>query len=491
MFGYATPEEIGISSKKILDFYKFLDEHQISAHSLIMARGNKIFTEGYWKPFDCNFKHRMYSVSKSFVSIAVGFAVQDGLIALEDKFIKYFPEYDDESLHEYFKMQTIEDMLKMRTCKSHCTSWFLTNTKNRIDTYFMDKPTRMPDMMFDYDSSGSYMLGVIVERVTGKPFLEYLKEKVLIKAGFSKDAYCIQCPGGNSFGDSGVMCTIKDMLIFARFVMDKGKIDGVSYLDEKYIEKAIESHGPTNVDANFKYNDVGYGYQIWKMGSKGYAFIGMGDQLAICVPEKDFIFAINSDNQGNPHVRQFMLEKVFSDIVDNFDQDMEKNDESYKELETYINSLELTHLSGNTDSDFLENVNDVWYDFPENGTGISSLKIQINGNVGKLCYNNKQGYKELVFGMGYNEFSQFPQEGYSDLVATYSQPGHKYRCATSAVWNGERNLQIKCQIIDKYFGRLAINLGYRDNMLLIRMEKVAEAFLNEYEGCILGKKRGE
>lgn len=69
MFECISPEKAGISSEKVLKFIKTLDTYNFCTHSLIMARGKKIFAEAYYAPFHKKFKHRMYSVSKSFVEL--------------------------------------------------------------------------------------------------------------------------------------------------------------------------------------------------------------------------------------------------------------------------------------------------------------------------------------------------------------------------------------------------------------------------------------
>ena len=93
MFYNITPEKAGISSAKILKFIKTLDDYNFCTHSCIMCRGKGIFAEGYYAPFHKDYLHRIYSVSKSFVSVAVGLAVEDGLLSLEDKLVSFFPEY--------------------------------------------------------------------------------------------------------------------------------------------------------------------------------------------------------------------------------------------------------------------------------------------------------------------------------------------------------------------------------------------------------------
>ena len=90
---FKTPEQSGISSRHVLAFYKELDACNLSTHSVILSRGNSFFSECYYAPFHKDFQHRMYSTSKSFISIAVGFCEQDGLLSLDDPVSKYFPEF--------------------------------------------------------------------------------------------------------------------------------------------------------------------------------------------------------------------------------------------------------------------------------------------------------------------------------------------------------------------------------------------------------------
>ena len=118
MFDKKTPESMGISSEKILDFMKFLDSYKMSTHSVLMAKGNSIVAEGHYAPVDGNFLHRMYSVSKSFVAMAVGLAYTEGLLSLDDKIMSYLPEYINENIDEYSRNVTIRDMISMQRGES-------------------------------------------------------------------------------------------------------------------------------------------------------------------------------------------------------------------------------------------------------------------------------------------------------------------------------------------------------------------------------------
>ena len=488
-FKTVTPEEAGISSEKVVDFLKTLDSYQFCTHDVIMARGDKIFAEVYYKPFDRNFKHRMYSVSKSFVSVALGMAVEEGLLSLSDKMIQFFPEYVPSDVDEWMKETTIRDMLTMETSIQNPVFWFPTGTKDRTEMYFQKYGEKVPGTLFCYDSPGSYMLGVIVERVTGKPFLEYMKEKALCEIGFSGDAYCLKVPGGHSFGDSGVMCTARDLLIFARFVMNKGAWCGKQYMDRTYLEEAVQKQVSNANTTQVSYNTYGYGYQIWKAPNDGFAFIGMGDQFAICDPQTDFIFIINADNQGSKQAtRAILYHELYKSIIPFLASPLARNEAAYAGLCEYAKEAELFSLKQEGRNPFESEIDGKVYRLKENPMKMEYITFRFEGRKGILGYQNEQGKKELAFGLGYNEFGKFPQEGYSDMVATEYVPGHYYDCACSADWIEKRKLRIKVQIIDKYFGNACLIFSFKDTRVTVLMTKSAENFLQEYEGLAIGEE---
>ena len=92
MFEKITPEQAGVSSAKIERMINFLERNGYVFHSLLLMKGDKLFGEYYWKPFDKDFCHRMYSQTKSYVGIAIGLLVDDGKLDLDAKIASFFPE---------------------------------------------------------------------------------------------------------------------------------------------------------------------------------------------------------------------------------------------------------------------------------------------------------------------------------------------------------------------------------------------------------------
>ena len=486
---YITPEQAGVKSENIEKYIEILKRQRLATHNVIMAKGDNIFFEKYWSPFHKDFLHRMYSVSKSFVSVAIGFLEQEGLISLDDKIIKYFPEELKNQSDENMKNQTIRHMLMMSTAKPP-KSWFVEKPEDRVKFYFENdrKETRPSGTIFNYDSTGSFVLGALVERLTGKMFMDYLREKLFTKIGVSEEAYCLKCPGGHSWGDSAVLCKPTDLLKVALFVMRKGNWNGEQILNEKYLADATSTQITNNNWDTNAFNAQGYGYQFWKTYDDAFFFNGMGCQFAVCVPKKDMILIYNGDNQGKEDVCQCIIDDFMKLIVNTSSEEpIEENPEAFKNLEERTENLKLVSTDGAKKSDFEKEINGVTYLLDKNPMGITKFRLVFEENSGKFEYTNAQGDKVLYFGRSENAFATFPQEGYSDDVGSVRTKGMYYNCAASASWVEEKKIYIKVQIIDKYFGNLGITIGFRDDVCGIYMNKKAEDFLCEYEGFAGGR----
>ncbi len=489
---HITPEQAGVSSESIKQFIELLEEKQLSTHDLIFMKGDSIFFEKYWEPFHKNFLHRMYSVSKSFVSLAIGFAEQDGLLNLDDRITKYFPNETENQSDENVRNQTIRHMLMMSTAKP-AQYWFDARTDDRVRLYFENEAenSRPSGTIFEYDSPGSFVLCALAERLTGKNFIEYLREKLFDKIGVSSNIHCLKCPGGHSWGDSAILCTAEDLLRVARFTMNLGEWDGEQILNREYVSAAISKQIDNNVLGICDYDTLGYGYLFWRTYENSYFFNGMGCQLAVCVPDKDLIMVYNADNQGIVTAKKTVIDGFFSIIADKMsDVPLENNEIAHEELENYCSNLKLIVAKGEYESEYSSKIDGVTYQMGKNPMKISKMRIKFEGDCGYMEYSNEQGDKTLHFGIGKNVFSKFPQMGYSKEVGSESCGGHMYDCAASAAWVEPRKLLIKVQIIDEYFGNLNITVSFTESAdkVGVYMVKTAEDFLGEYEGFAGGAK---
>ena len=110
-----TAWQAGLRKADLQGFLDRLSQHGVNMHSILMSRFDKLFLECYWEPFTADTPHRMYSVTKSFVSIAIGCLLDDGLLSLDDPIIRYFPDKLPPVIYPWLEKQTIRDMLMMCT----------------------------------------------------------------------------------------------------------------------------------------------------------------------------------------------------------------------------------------------------------------------------------------------------------------------------------------------------------------------------------------
>ena len=383
IFQKITPEQAGISSDNVRQFIARLEEIGASTHQLIMMKDGKIFAEEYWAPFHRDSLHRMYSQTKSFVAVAVGLALDDGFIrSLDDKIVDYFPEkLPVGEVNEYLSKLTIRQMLTMNTAGDSLLSWFSAENPDRTHLYFSEEKSFRPSgCYFSYDSAGSQVLCTLVEKLSGKKLIEYLRDRIFKYLGTFENAYILETPNGDSWGDSGLMCTLRDMASFGQFCMQKGNWNGKQLVSEQYMREAT-SNAVSNYSGLYApCEGFGYGYQIWRIADNGFAFIGMGDQITMCFPDKGLICAWTSNNQGTDTCRKLTMQAVY-DLIERpmKNHPLCENKSARKRYRTVAKNLKLVALQGKEDSPLREKLHKTVYVCDENPMGIKKFWFTFRG----------------------------------------------------------------------------------------------------------------
>ena len=474
-----TPEKYGISSNDIAAILEGYRKAGLSMHGMVVMRHGEVVAEAYAEPFDADTLHRMYSVSKSFVSLAIGALEADGLISINDTIDKYFPDYVNENTDPRIAKTKIVDLLRMASPFRKGSTYNGKTDMNWTATFFTAPVGKEPGTEYLYDTSATYILDVIVERVTGKPFLEYLKDKALREIGFSEDAWCVKAPEGYSWGGSGVMCTPRDLAAVANLVMNKGVYNGKQLLPADYLEQATKKQIETAaVEGNSEYYGSGYGYQIW-INPYGFSFMGMGNQHAYCIPELDLVFVCTADNQGNSSatgtIYNLMVEHLIKKISD---EPLPDNPSAYAKLQMAIEGMSVPYQKGSATSSRLDAINGKT--FTRTGSGdISSFRLDFNGDEGVLTYVTSRGEKKLTFGIGKNEECILDEPQYSGEFINHPN-GKGYRAYCSGAWTTATTFVLRVQVVDDYLGNMTMTFDL-DSSPSLTVTKTAEWFLDEYK----------
>ena len=213
--------EAGVHQADLQDFMERLKKNGLNMHSVLMSRYGKRFFECYWDPFDAQTNHRMYSVTKSFVAIAIGCLVDEGKLGLDDPIIDYFPDKLTENTSEHNRTLKIRHLLMMATGhpgnEVHARGKFSDEEYDKLKDFFHSETIDMPGTLFQYENIASYVLSNLVSRVNGENIVEYLTPRFLQSLGITIDYYSTD-ENGVCMGYSGFRITLESLAKVGQFL---------------------------------------------------------------------------------------------------------------------------------------------------------------------------------------------------------------------------------------------------------------------------------
>ena len=297
------PEAEGVSPQAILDFLDAVEREKFELHSFMMLRHGKVIAEGWWEPYGPDLVHTMYSMSKSFTSTAVGFAVAEGKLSVEDKVISFFPDDLPAKVSDNLTAMRVKDLLTMATGNEKEPTQVCVKEENWVRTFLAQSIAHPPGTQFMYNSAATYMCSAIVQKVTGQTILDYLPPRLFEPLGISGMRW-ESCPRGINTGGWGLSIQSEGLAKFGQLLLQKGQWNGKQILPAAWIEEATRFHiqqpGEDKKDRPKALNDwlQGYGYQFWRC--QGTAFRGDGafGQFTIVLPDQDAVIVMTSENKN-------------------------------------------------------------------------------------------------------------------------------------------------------------------------------------------------
>lgn len=294
----STPEAEKVNPKFIQSYLADVKKHEQDLHSLMILRNGKVVYEEWFGDNAANKPHILNSVSKTFTSTAIGFAVQEKLLTVEDQLISYFPEYLPAEVSDNLKEVKIKDLLTMSVGHDADPTGEVRDLKEPGDweRLFLSTPVvHKPGTKFVYNSVATYMLAAILQKITGETVLDYLYPRLLRPLGIV-GARWEMSPSKVNTGGWGLFVKTEDMAKLGQFMLQKGEWNGKQLLSEAWFDEATSSKiqqkpAWTPADVKAKNSDwvQGYGYQIWRCRHNAYRADGANGQFIIVFPEKNAV----------------------------------------------------------------------------------------------------------------------------------------------------------------------------------------------------------
>ncbi|MBQ8014740.1 MAG: serine hydrolase [Clostridia bacterium] len=288
-----------LSSKRIYEFYKELEKCGIENHGLLIMKDGEILFEEYAYPYSADMPHTLFSVTKSVVATAAGFAIDEGLFSLDSQVLQFFPEYEHCESDEWSNL-TVRSVLTMQSNKEFS---FLQDMTGNYAQMFMKAPFRK-DKGFLYSNNDAHMVAAIIQKLSGENLVDYLAPRLFEPLGIEKPFWETNSIG-ECIGGTGAHMTLRDLAKICQCYADGGKYNGAQVIPEWWTKEATKRQ----VVLEGRDDEDGYGYLFW-LHNGIFSMNGMFGQQISCFPQHNAIVA-----SFNSIVNDTMNNKLIKSLV--------------------------------------------------------------------------------------------------------------------------------------------------------------------------------
>lgn len=358
----STPEQQGVESALLDRLVAGLDEtkHELELHSLMVVRHGHVIAEGWWSPYSAERMHELYSLSKSFTSIGVGFLVADGKLDIDDRVIDHFPEHVPDEVSDNLAAMRVRHLLTMTT--GHYGEPFMLRGREGswLNAFFDHPVEKAPGSYFLYNTAATYVLSALVQRISGSTLLEFLTPRLFDKIG-ATEATWPTSPEGVTLGGFGLSLTTESIAKFGTLLVAN---DG-SVLPRDWVTQATSKQASNDENENPDWRQ-GYGFQFWR-ARRGYRGDGAFGQYCIVIPELDLLIAATAATLD----MQAVLNTIWDILPDQLpNEPLPPNEAAAARLRDRLSRLELPPPTSDGQAGGVGT-----YEFDDTHNGLATLTI--------------------------------------------------------------------------------------------------------------------
>ena len=315
---------------KLKDLKYILDQAEDMSFikSLIVIQNGNLVFERYMNGGHADLQNDIKSASKSILSALLGIAIRDGYVeSIDQKVIRFFPEYDLGDLDPRLFDLTIRHLIMMRSGfairETGQAYEDLNNSSDWIKHILNLRFASNPGEKFNYLSFNTHILSAIITKATGKSTLEYAEAVLFLPLGI-KNVKWDQDPNGYYIGGWGISLKAWDLAKFGLLYLNDGVYEGKRILPTEWIrESTIERTGMVGTYySRFWDNSYGYGYLWWvkriggnidipfAQGHAGQRIAVFKKVKAIMVAQTNAMVNVSTSHKQHRAVDQLLFEDI-------------------------------------------------------------------------------------------------------------------------------------------------------------------------------------
>lgn len=258
--------------------------------AFLVIKNDSILFEKYYDGYSFNSKSNSFSMAKSYVCALLGKAIKEGFIkSLNQPVCDFIPQYCEGVASKV----TVGDLASMASGSSWIENYYtpinITTRayygKDLKSTMSSIKTIKTPGKSFEYSSGDTQLLGIVIEKATGKKLYNYLSESLWGPLGSESDALW-QLDSKENDVVKSFCCIASNARDFARLgklYKDHGNWNGKQILDSVFVKKSISPR----FDDSPQY---GYGFWLQKKQKKSFFMMeGHLGQSVIVEPSDNLI----------------------------------------------------------------------------------------------------------------------------------------------------------------------------------------------------------
>jgi len=283
---------------EIDSFVRAIDKQKLNCEGILVLQHGEKVAEHRWI---AEAPRNSFSVSKSFVSIAAGMAVDRGKMSLNSRVADFFPEYCGDKPGKRLSALTLEHLLSM-------TRGHRAFSRPATAAEALAQPlSYQPGARFVYDNGSAFLASAMFTKAMGVTVREFLLDALFRPLGIP-DPQWPQSPDGHTVGATGLVLATSSLARFGQFLLQRGQWQNRQLVSSAWIDNADRPQ--INTRSRRPDNDIGYGFGFWPCRYGAFRADGRDGQFVVVFPRQDAVVAINSNEEKHYPILYAVWEEI-------------------------------------------------------------------------------------------------------------------------------------------------------------------------------------